>query len=687
MEFRIRANPMPRNGRMGTSSKGSRVSLDSLIAGAFMPCLSTPRNHELGVFHRLHFGERAVGSGKSQVLLMKKLVALVCLAIGSSALFARVVEVVPGCSVKLGAVNEVTIQRGGKALSVYRGGGETVLLTHHRRDVVTAALEAKGGIVAPAGEKDFFGETKAYWDGHWTKRFHYYTQQSTKVLVEPLKVDRWVKDGEVISWRGLEFKVLATPGFTRGAVSYLMNVGKRRVAFTGDLIYGDGKLFDLYSFQDAIPEAKVGGYHGYGARLADLVESLRKVRAAKPDVLVPARGPVVRNPAAAIDKLVARVQALYKNYLSTNALHWYFKEERMKICGERVLGKGAKIDLMPYCLHVEKPDWILQFSTSRIIVADNGHGFLLDCGGQRQLDFVKDVVKKGLVKKIDGIFVTHTHDDHSQMVKAAAEFFKCPVYATEEYEDILEQPGNYLMPGLTENAIRDVKGMKDGARMKWNEYEFTFRFYPGQMFYHGGLLAKRPGEKPVFFIGDSFAPSGIDDYCLLNRNLVHADTGYPRCFKILREMKEDYWLINEHVPFVFKFSDGELDYLEKQYAARVEILRELFPWDDPNYGIDERWSTFYPYGSTAKPGALRELEVRISNHSPGRRVFKVTPRGWRGVEILSKPKTIELDSRQNGAVKVLVRVPRTVGTYVVTADVDSEGMQMRDWQEALIHVE
>jgi len=602
------------------------------------------------------------------------------------------VQLTPNCTFHSGPVNCVLLESRGRILAVYLGreGAESLLVTHHRRDVVAAGLQGVGKntvVVAPEGERDAFVKTEAYWEGHWTKRFHYYTQQSTKVLVEPFEVDRWVKEGEVVKWQGLEFRVMETPGFTRGAVSYVAEVEGKRLAFTGDLIYGDGKLFDLYSFQDAIPAAKVGGYHGYGARLADLVASLRKVKAAKPDIIVPARGPVIRNPEAAIDKLIGRVQALYKNYLSTNALHWYFKEERMRICGERVLGKGAKIELMPYCLHVEKPDWIIQFSTSRIVVADNGHGFLLDCGGERQLDFVKDLVKKGLVKKIDGIFVTHTHDDHSHFVKAAAEFFKCPVYATEEYEDVLENPGHYLLPGLTENAIADVKGMKDGATMKWHEYEFTFRFYPGQMFYHGGLLVKRPKEKPVFFIGDSFAPSGIDDYCLLNRNLVHPDAGYPRCFRILREMKEDYWLINEHVPFVFKFSDAELGYLEKRYAARTAILRELFPWDDPNYGIDERWSTFYPYGSTSKPGALRELEVRVSNHSPVKRTFKITPRGWNGLTVLSKPKSITLNSRENGVVKVRVRVPKKAGTFVVTADIDSKGMQFRDWLEALIHVE
>ena len=283
-------------------------------------------------------------------------------------------------------------------------------------------------------------------------------------------------------------------------MSYVGTVEGRRVGFTGDLIMGDGKIFDLYSFQDAIPEAKVGGYHGYGGRLADLISSLQKLRATNLDVIYPARGPVIRKPNAAIDQLIARVRALYRNYLSTNALHWYFKEERMRICGERVLGKGAKIELMPYCLHVKTPEWIIEFSTSRIIVADNGHGFLLDCGGQRQLDFAKDVVARGVVKKIDGIFLTHTHDDHSQMVKAAAEFFKCPVYATAEYADVVENPGHYLMPGLTEHAVLDCEGDE-----RWRENEMArvrihVSFFPGPNVLSRGVAGEATeSEAGVFY--------------------------------------------------------------------------------------------------------------------------------------------------------------------------------------------
>ena len=43
-------------------------------------------------------------------------------------------------------------------------------------------------------------------------------------------------------------------------MSYLLEADGRRIAFVGDLIYGEGQLLDLYSLQDAVPEAKLRGY-------------------------------------------------------------------------------------------------------------------------------------------------------------------------------------------------------------------------------------------------------------------------------------------------------------------------------------------------------------------------------------------------------------------------------------------
>ncbi len=605
-------------------------------------------------------------------------------------------KITPHVTLTRGAINSVLIERQGHRLAVYGSPvGEStpvkkVLLTHHRRDVVAAArpaIDAGAEAVAPAAERSLIESPSEFWNQFTKARFHDYAQQSTKILSEPLSVTRWVKEGDQLQWHGLKLQVLDTPGYTRGAVSYVAEIDGKKIAFTGDLIYGDGKIFDLYSFQDAIPEANIRGYHGYGGRLAALIPSLRKVAAQKPDLLVPARGPVIRDPQAAIDKLVKRVQDLYRNYQSTNALNWYFKEERLQKCADRVLDKGdAQLQLMSYSRHEKAPDWVFENATSRMLISDDGHGFLLDCGYQRVIDAVKKLMNTGLVKQVDGIFVTHYHDDHTDMVQAAAEEFKCPIYSTREYKDVLERPHAYHLPAMTSNAMKDVKGLKSGHKLSWQEFELTFHFFPGQTYYHGAMLAEKKGEKPIMFVGDAFSPSGMDDYCVLNRNLAHDDDGFLLCFKKLRAMKKDYWLVNEHIPFVFEFNDKELDGLEARFRERLRILGELFPWDDVNYGIDEQWAFFYPYGVEAGAKKQIDLEVRITNHSPVERTFQVTPHGRGGMKIVKAESTITLKPRQSGKVRLTAVTPEQAGNYLVTADVISDGMEFNDWAEALITV-
>lgn len=626
---------------------------------------------------------------------MKPFVVCIALFAFQSAV-VRAESLLPHLEFIPGPINGAIVTNGDARLVVYgvpdssKIAAERVLLTHHRRDVIWLARGLVGNgtkAIAPDAERASIESPQKFWDTFTTARFHDYAQQSTKILAVPLAVSRWVKDGETVAWRGHKFHVLATPGYTRGAVTYLTELDGKKVAFTGDLIYGDGKLFDLYSFQDAIPEANVRGYHGYAGRLAALVASLSKLAAANPDMLIPARGPVIRNPRDAIEKLIRRVRKLYRNYLSTNALHWYFKEERMRTCGRRVLGKDADIELMPYSLHQKAPDWVYEQATSRMLISDDGHGFLLDCGYQRVIDAIKKLMQTGLVKKVDGIFVTHHHDDHTDMVQAAAEEFKCPVYATAEYSDILENPAAYHIAAMTPKPIKNIKVMKDGQTMKWKEFELTFHYYPGQTYYHGGLFVKKGSERPIFFIGDSFAPSGMDDYCLLNRNLVHEDNGYLLCLKKLRQIQQDFWLVNEHVPFVFSFTKKELDYLESRYRERKKTLQELLPWDDPNYGIDEQWAVFYPYGMTMKSGASAELEVRLTNHSPVKRTFAVTPHGHGRFKILQRNKRITLEPRESGSIKLKITALAKGGNAIVTADISSDGMEFREWAESLVTVE
>ena len=588
-----------------------------------------------------------------------------------------------------GPVNGIRIGRGAGRIAIYGDprpapppAGQ-VLLTHGRRDVVWAAktlIERGATPVVPASESGLFTGAAGFWREFRSARFHDYAQQSTRVPVESFPRLKTVAAGERITVDGATIEVLATPGYTRGAVSYLIESGGKRLAATGDLIYGDGQLLDFYSLQDAIPEAKVRGYHGYAARAADLLASLRRVAAWRPGVILPARGPAIPNPQAAIGKLIRRVEDVFRGYYSADALRWYWGDDNLRTRARRVLGDAAP-EWMPMAETVEKklPEWLVAIANTRVIASRTGAAFLIDCGSRKILDQVRS-----RFQRVEGLWISHYHDDHTDFAQAAAEAFGCPVYACAEMQDILENPAAWRMPAQTANPIRNVRATRHGETLRWREFEFTFYYFPGQTLYHGALHIRRDTGEEIFFIGDSFTPSGLDDYCLLNRNILRPGAGFLECLRLLGEKHPQALLVNQHVEPLFRFSRAQLDFMRTALERRRKLFAELFPWPDPNYGLDEQWARFHPYQLEAEAGRPIKARVVIVNHSPRRQEYRITPRAWAAP---APTLRLTLGPGQEGAARFALKPPPGFeGLAVVTADVAFGPWDLREWCEALVGV-
>jgi glyoxylase-like metal-dependent hydrolase (beta-lactamase superfamily II) len=636
---------------------------------------------------------------KPSSLFFSLAVLLAFACAGFSADAPALEEVTPGLKVVRGAVNGALLERNGKLLAFYGDPREqpaavdTVLFTHHRRDVVWAGrglVSAGARAVVPQAELTSFTDASKFWAEFGGKRFHDYAQQTTKLPGEPLPVAQSVRGGDTFQWQDIPVRVLDTPGYTRGAVTYLVELNGRRIAFTGDLIYGDGKVLDLYSLQDAIPEAKIGGYHGYAARLGDLLASLRQVAAQRPDVLVPARGPIIRKPAEAMAALTARAQALYANYLSIDALRWYFHEEHMRAKAKRVLGPPAQVDWLPMAETVEPlPPWIVPIDNSRLILAADNSGFLVDCGSQHILDELQKLHNEGKLATLEHAFITHYHDDHTDQAPKLVETFGCTVHASRQNWEVLENPGAHRLPCLTANPIHVSGRAESGSHWRWKEFAVTLYYFPGQTLYHDALLVKKDGGEQVFFIGDSFTPSGIDDYCLLNRNFVREGTGYLYCLGLLKQAAPGALLINEHVGPAFRFTGAQIDRMTDTLRKRLGLLQALLPWDDPNFGLDEGWARFYPYATRVRAGDQAGLSLRILNHSPEAQTFEARihlPEDWSLRAV--RPARLRIPARTEGAVQVRFEVPSGAapGTCILTADLRWDKWDLREWTEAMVTV-
>jgi len=611
---------------------------------------------------------------------------------------ASIVELSPHVSICRNFTNGVFIKKNGRTLVVYGDPGrnlkkvDKVLFTHNRRDVVWTGrkLVNKGAeSVMPALEADSFSKADEFWTSFIKTRFHDTHQQTTKIPIMPLRVDREVSEGDTINWQNLTIKVLDTPGYTRGSVSYFVNVDDIKYGFVGDIIFGDGQLFDLYSLQDAVPDAKIGGYHGYAGRLGELISSLRKVSSQNPDILVPARGPVIKNPKIAIKRLIETLQAAYKNYLSINAGHWYFKDN-YEVLAARVLEPDDKVDWMPYATTIRKkpPDWIVPIHNSRLVLSEDGAGFLIDCGSRAIIDEIIKLRDSGRLSRLEGLFITHYHNDHTNEINEFLRQFKCSVYACQDSKDILENPGAYRLPCLTSQGVPDLIALPDGHKMRWKEFNLTFYYFPGQTIYHDALLVEKDDSEKIFFIGDSFTPSGIDDYCLQNRNLLHPGMGFFYCLDFLRKMPPDYLLINQHVLEPFRYNQEQIKSMTEVLEKRRHILARLFPWDEPNYGIDERWARIYPYGQKIKPGRNVEITVKIFNHSNSSHIFTISPNVPKEFRLKPEKALINIKSRKEGEARFEIGVPDNISekVYVLTSDIKFDKWDLRHWSEAVLEV-
>lgn len=599
-----------------------------------------------------------------------------------------------------GPINSVRI--GNSAAAVYRGAapGGKVLVTSARRDVFRSTGAAE--LVVPKTEETYFTKPGAFWDLFREARFHDYDARQSRWPVAP-----WagkiagVAGGDVVDAGGVKFEVMDTPGFTRGSISYLATIDGKKYAFTGDLIYDGGRIWDLYSLQDAIPDAttstrvagrnSVRGYHGYAARASDLMTSLKKIRDAKPDVIVPARGPVIRNPEVQIGQLLDRLQMLMKEHFSTDALRWYWGDDNLRTRAKKM--SIEQLNWMEMAETRKLPEWVIPIQNSKLIISRSGGAFLVDCGYEKVYQEVEKLRAAGRFQKLEGIYVTHYHDDHTDFVAEASKLSGAPVIYVDKLADVLQKPEAYRLPAMTRNPIQG-EAIAEGGKRKWHEFDMEFAFFPGQTLYHGVMvLTHQDTGTRIVFGGDSFTPSGIDDYCLLNRNLIGENEGYLYCLRYLRRLGPGVFLTNQHVEPMWTYTSSQIDRMEESLRKRAVILREMFPWDSANYGVDEQWARFYPYGVEADAGTKADLQVRITNHSKVRREFTVTPRvpaGWKA----ASPTKVVIDPGQDGSATFQVVIPATAAKdslAIVTADVVSEAkgiaaMRLPDFVEAMIRV-
>jgi glyoxylase-like metal-dependent hydrolase (beta-lactamase superfamily II) len=594
------------------------------------------------------------------------------------------VDVAPGIARFRDMCNVYVLRSGGDAVLIDFGSGAVldeldslgvdrvtdVLVTHHHRDQVQGlarAVEHGARVWVPPMERELVEDVDRHWAGRQVDN-DYDLRQDRFSLLDQVPVAGTVAEYRTTRYGDWDVFALPTPGHTMGSVSYLVEAEGRRVAFTGDLVYGGGKVWSL-----AATQWTYTGVEGQASTIVSCDVLARR----EPGVLLPSHGEPIQDPVEALALARSRLRELLE----------------LRFVEPWDLDAWVQRPWDPISRHLLRNR--TSFAHSYALLSESGAALLIDWGydlttgtplgsqrfGRRPLLASLDVLRRDYgVERVEVAVTTHYHDDHVAGLNLLRDVEGTEVWSPENVAPVLEDPSRYDLPCLWFDPIRVDRVLALESAVQWREYELTAYPLPGHTLYAAAIAFEVDGRR-VLATGDQQA----DDPVVLNyqyRNRFRIDD-YVASADLYRRLRPDVIVSGHWKPR--EVDDAYLDQLAA-YGRRVaELHRELLPLEDVDFGAEGFGARIEPYRSTVHAGDELGLDVTVRNPF-GRRstatVRLVLPPGW---NVTPGEHEVEIDDEATVAFRV-VPGGAPVRRARVAADLTVGDMRFGQQAEALVDV-
>lgn len=493
-----------------------------------------------------------------------------------------------------------------------------VLVTHHHRDGVQglARAAAHGArIWVPPLERELIAGADELW-AHRKLDNDYELRQERFSLLHSVPVAGVVDEYRARAYGGIEVYALPTPGHTPGSVTYLVELDGRRLAFSGDLVLEDGKVWSLASTQ--------WSYSGVEGPASSVV-SMGVLSGREPDVLLPAHGDEVADPAHTLATAAAGLQELVD---LRRGAPWDLEDLRLRPWDE----------VTPHVLRNRAG-----FANSFALLSDAGAALLVDFGydlltgilptteraARRALLWPIEALKREHgIDRVEVVVATHYHDDHVAGFELLRSVEGAEVWAPANVAPVLEDPRRYDLPCLWWEPIPVDRTLALGEPVVWREYELTSFAFPGHTLYAAALAWEADGTR-IVATGDQYTTDpgrSVLNYQYRNRFRID---DFVASAELLRELRPQLVLSGHwHTRVV---DDDWLDELLEDGRRLAELHRELLPLEQVDFGAEGAGARIAPYRSSVAAGSPLVLEVAVRNPFDSEqpvRVELVVPAGW-----------------------------------------------------------
>ena len=526
-----------------------------------------------------------------------------------------------------------------------------LILTHYFRDHSAGAVRAaREGIAVWASQ----WEEEQLSDPHglFSRRETYIIYDNQWDLfapIEPVPVERRLQDWEELEMGGARVTVIPAPGASPGAISLLVERGKERGVFCGELIHSPGKVLRLaplqYNYND-LP----------GAR--NLIYAIDQVRRVKPDWLAGSTGPeLITDPEPALALLSERLaDALGARGIGPDEL---------------VPASSDGIDeITPHLYqsrHASASTYFLLSESGAVLAIDYGYRGSLGIGASYPYPRNRRPLLHGLeplrerfgIERIDAVLVTHFHDDHVCGIPTLQRLFGTRCLASQTFAHILRDPASYAFPCTWPEPIH-VTALADRTVHRWREYEFELYPMSGHTRFSAIISLNVDGERVIatgdqYFFRDFEQPGegpAMHNHVYRNGAML---SSFGDSQSVLEQIRPTIILPGHgsayRVPEAFY---GWIDAYRVEYER---IHRDLMPLGDgeAHFEVDSRAGWLEPYRVWRSDATEFTMTAHVRNPYPdtARIALRlVVPPGWRTSDVV-----VELGPREEGSAQIAVTPP------------------------------
>ncbi len=594
-------------------------------------------------------------------------------------------QVAPNLFVWTDTCNAYVLRDGDAALMIDIGDGsvldhlseigvkkvEWLLFTGHHRELLQGVSRfdrATTQVAAPNEERELFEKPAQFrkWHPRLGDKYSVHGSSYVRPPAQPLKVDRWLADGDTFEWHGRTIHCMNTPGHSPGGMSYLFD----DAVFLGGVMHDGARMTNWFDTE---------WDYGFAKGLDALTASVHKLAGLGIETAFPSQGPVIREATkqfAAYEKKLADFRPDYiRGYpvgdLSKRGPHPATKPTKANYI----------VQVTPH-LYMFGPE--MAGKNFAILIADSGHALLLDCGLFPKLvleRIISDMKEHLGLKQIDACWISHSHGDHFTLFPALKDH-GVKFWTMDTIADKCENPRYYDYPAMIgaynagfENAKID-RILKAGDVIEWEGYKLHIDWMPGQTEFGNALWLELDGKKVVFtgdnLFGDPSDPAQNGHECVNARNSAIIDEGYLVAAKYLQKLQPDIImgahgvLMTEPAAFIERYHDWALRAIRK--------YKELLPDANYEYLFDPYWVSAYPYRVDVTKETEVSITVRNFRDKPQQHRIVLKPPPGLKAEPAELVGTVGPKSRQSFKVKLTLDPDKLpAGVQMVPMDITLDG--------------